>query len=326
MAENWSDEELKAAVDMYLAMAKYEADRKPYNKRQIYRELAGRFARTDKAFEFRMQNISAILKEQGKPWVPGLWPAENIGANVKPRIVALLENGAKTGRLASRSIPSYKAKLPAMRDWLREVARVGESVTYEQVMEVFGIDRFSLKYALEYLGRQAENLDEPIITAIVVSKKTKRCSSGFAKEFGNRDDVVERELLRKYWKVKENETIAGAPAATKEDIEVKAARFVSVEARPDQAAFRRRVFLACNGRCMVSGCDVDKALDAAHKHDRDWRAGHNNAEDGILLRKDLHALYDSKLLWLNSEGTIELHPSVLAHYKEFRGKFFGAKD
>jgi len=90
------------------------------------------------------------------------------------------------------------------------------------------------------------------------------------------------------------------------DIDVKAARFVSVEARPEQAAFRRKVFIACKGQCVISGCDVLKALDAAHKHDRDWRLGHNDAEDGYLLRKDLHALYDNNLLEITDKGEVQL--------------------
>jgi hypothetical protein len=316
MAENWSDDELAAAVGAYIEMAGLEAARKSYFKRDIYRDLAERFGRTEKAFEYRMQNISAVLDELGKSWIPGLKPAGNVGANVKHRIVALVERWEKDNWISTEKEASYKRKLPAMRDWLIEVARHRGQVTYGQVMKAFGIDRFSLRYVMEFLGHQANNLDEPIITALIVGTKTRRCSSGLAKEFSVHDDDAERQRLYDFWSNHEG-PVQAETALT--DLEVKAARFVSVEARPEQAAFRRQVYLACQGKCVISGCNVLSALDAAHKHGRDWHLGHNRAEDGHLLRKDLHALYDNKLLWITDEGKVELASSVMEHYKSFLG-------
>jgi hypothetical protein len=37
------------------------------------------------------------------------------------------------------------------------------------------------------------------------------------------------------------------------------------------------------------------------------------------LRKDLHALYDNGLLKINAESVVELHGSVMEHYKQFSG-------
>jgi hypothetical protein len=86
-----------------------------------------------------------------------------------------------------------------------------------------------------------------------------------------------------------------------------------------KAAFRREVFLACQGRCVVSGCDVVKALDAARKQGRDWRKGHNGADDGFVLRKDLHALYDAELLTINEQGVVDLDSALSDHYAAFQG-------
>lgn len=97
MAEDWSDAELEASVDAYLEMARLEEQQMPYSKREVYRELAARFDRTEKAFEYRMQNISSVLNELGRPWIPGLKPAGNVGANVKSRIEALLDRPNRDG-------------------------------------------------------------------------------------------------------------------------------------------------------------------------------------------------------------------------------------
>jgi hypothetical protein len=97
------------------------------------------------------------------------------------------------------------------------------------------------------------------------------------------------------------------------------ARFVSKEVRPQQAAFRRRVFEACGEQCVISGCDLVEALDAAHRKGRDWRK-HNGAFDGYVMRKDLHALYDNGLLVVETDGTITLHDSAVPQYGQFAGK------
>ncbi|MEK6424505.1 MAG: HNH endonuclease signature motif containing protein [Burkholderia gladioli] len=317
MAQNWSNDELAAVVGAYANMATLEAEQRSYSKRKIYRALASQFGRTEEEFEYQMQNISAVLQEAGRQWIPGLKPAGNIGANVKPRIISLLDQAATKKPPTSRSEAAYRPKLAAMRAWLIEVALDKRVVTYGQVMDAFGIDRFSLRHAMDYLGHQADNRNEPIVTALIVNKETQRCSEGLAQEFQVSDDEAERQRLYAFWNVAEEDRtdIAEEP----DTLEVKAARFVSVESRPDQAAFRRRVYLACNGACVISGCTVVKALDAAHKHGRNWKLGHNSASDGYLLRKDLHALYDNHLLWIGDDGAVELHPIVFEHYKQFAG-------
>src|SRR4051812_6689668 len=113
MAEEWSDAELAAAVDAYNEMARRNAASLPYSKKEVYRDLAERFGRTEKAFEYRMQNISAVLSELGRPWIPGLKPASNVGTNVKPRIIALLQRPRRR-ESAKRSDPVYKQELPAI--------------------------------------------------------------------------------------------------------------------------------------------------------------------------------------------------------------------
>ena len=317
--DDWSEEELAGAVAAYLEMANAESRRLPYNKRQSYRDLAAVFGRTEKAFEYRMQNISAVLAEEGKPWVPGLKPASNVGANVKLRISQLLQKAATTGHRKPIDEPEYKFKLPAIRSWLIQVARAKRTVTYGDLMECFGVGFRNLRRVMDYLGHQSDNLDEPIITAAIVSPKDGKCSPGFAKEFNVLDDGAERLRLYEYWDAHVDEHESQSKAVESESIEVKAARFVSVEVRPDQAAFRRRVFLAQGGRCVVSGCDVPKALDAAHKRGRDWRSGHNGASDGFVLRKDLHALYDCGLLDIDEQGVIKLDPLLRPHYGNFSG-------
>ncbi len=97
-------------------------------------------------------------------------------------------------------------------------------------------------------------------------------------------------------------------------------RFMSVEVRSGQARFRRAVFNACNGACVISGCPVPEVLEAAHLKGRKWRAGDNSASDGILLRRDLHALYDSDLLGIDASGVVQIDATAAGSYSEFHGR------
>ncbi|WP_164853366.1 HNH endonuclease signature motif containing protein [Paraburkholderia kirstenboschensis] len=65
---------------------------------------------------------------------------------------------------------------------------------------------------------------------------------------------------------------------------------------PNSLRSERQCLLLTVGQCAISGCDIPEALEAAHLRGRKWREGHNAAEDGILLRRDLHMLYDRELL------------------------------
>ncbi|MDI9695313.1 HNH endonuclease signature motif containing protein [Burkholderia cenocepacia] len=98
----------------------------------------------------------------------------------------------------------------------------------------------------------------------------------------------------------------------------RVARYMSVEVRQEQAAFRKAVFEAYDRRCAVSGCDIPEVLEAAHLRGRNWRAGHNAATDGILLRRDLHTLYDRQLLELY-DGVARFSPLVAHHYANLEG-------
>ncbi len=82
MSEKWSEEELRASVEAYVEMLRKESKRAAFTKKGYYEDLAKKFGRTVKSYEYRMQNISYVFSLQGRQWVSGLKPARNVGANV----------------------------------------------------------------------------------------------------------------------------------------------------------------------------------------------------------------------------------------------------
>jgi hypothetical protein len=227
------------------------------------------------------------------------------------------------------SSAAYIAKLPAMRQWLIDVARRGGTVTYAEARAPFGLRSLEHRHAMDRIGHECVDAGEPILTSLIVDETTGRCSEGFAKEF-RRDDAEERQDCYAFWPPL-GATSAGAAGSKTvkatsvsvppdETLQARAARFARAAARPEQAAFRRRVFLEHKGACVVTGCTIPEALDAAHREGRDWRRGHNSGADGLLLRKDIHALYDAGLVSIDDSGAAMSRRDVEVHYRDYLRK------
>lgn len=227
------------------------------------------------------------------------------------------------------STSTYKEKIPAIRAWLIEVSCTRGTVNYSDVMNRFALTFYPLRNAMSRLGHDCKNAGEPIITALIVDKETHRCSPGIFDEFDIDDDELERERCYAHWALDgagevPARVLAGPAtlinATASDDLEQRAARFTQVQTRPEQGPFRDAVFRACGGRCAISGCAVPEALEAAHLLGHDWRQGRNSATDGILLRRDLHTLYDRGLLLISGAGRVEFSAEAMAYYGEFNGK------
>ena len=89
---DWTDAELKTAVQAYLWMLGQELSGNTYSKSKTNQGLRdGELAsRTKASIEYRMQNISSALDELCLPRIKGYLPAKNIGNNVKDRIKGML--------------------------------------------------------------------------------------------------------------------------------------------------------------------------------------------------------------------------------------------
>lgn len=87
--------------------------------------------------------------------------------------------------------------------------------------------------------------------------------------------------------------------------------------RQGQANFRRALLAAYAGRCVISGCDVSETLEAAHI--KPYLGEHTNqVRNGLLLRADLHTLFDLRLIRIHPQDlTVVLDPSL--HESEYRG-------
>ena len=72
-------------------------------------------------------------------------------------------------------------------------------------------------------------------------------------------------------------------------------RLTEIAQRRGQGDFRKALLLAYQGECVVTGCDAQQALEAAHIIRYRGKKS-NQVTNGLLLRADIHTLFDLNLL------------------------------
>jgi len=92
---NWTQAEINASVVAYLNMLKQEDRGEAYSKKVVRDDLlAGDLrARSGAAIEYRMQNISAVLRNLGHRYIDGYKPATHVGSGPSKMILAALLTG-----------------------------------------------------------------------------------------------------------------------------------------------------------------------------------------------------------------------------------------
>jgi hypothetical protein len=125
------------------------------------------------------------------------------------------------------------------------------------------------------------------------------------------------EFLRK-----KGEEEANAGAFDPENTEDARERtLTSIVLRRGQPAFRKKLLRLCKGRCLVTGCDVEQALEAAHI--LPYKGEHtNHPSNGLLLRADLHTLFDLHLVAVDTKNmSLLLAPALKkTSYSDLEGK------
>jgi hypothetical protein len=123
--QDWTEEELRAAVDAYMAMLADEAAGREVNKTSWRNGLrTGALSqRSDGAVEYRMQNISHVLERMGRDRIAGYPPAANVGNAVAEKIEQIIDELApplRVGDIASTldQVMGVKAVFGPMSSYL----------------------------------------------------------------------------------------------------------------------------------------------------------------------------------------------------------------
>jgi hypothetical protein len=111
------------------------------------------------------------------------------------------------------------------------------------------------------------------------------------------------------------------------DTDARKRVMASIVRRQGQSAFRQKLLAAYSGECCISECDIERVLDAAHI--LPYRGDHtDHVTNGLLLRTDLHTLFDLGLIAIDAKR----HEVVISNslngsdYELFRGKKIALPD
>lgn len=90
--------------------------------------------------------------------------------------------------------------------------------------------------------------------------------------------------------------------------------------RQGQKKFRESLIAAYKGACAVTGCKVEQTLEAAHIWPYKGPKS-NDVRNGMLLRADIHSLFDQRLIRVDANYEIVMD-SVLRNtvYAKYEGK------
>lgn len=92
----------------------------------------------------------------------------------------------------------------------------------------------------------------------------------------------------------------------------------SIAQRQGQQAFRNRLLTAYSRRCAVTGTAAVPVLEAAHIA-RYLGPQSNRTNNGILLRADIHTLFDLHQLTISPDYVVWVNPKLGDTYDQFHG-------
>ena len=336
----WSDEELRAALTAYQWMLDQQIAGKSVNKKEVYRDLVNSHGRTTGAWDYRMQNISAVMSDLGRDTVTGLIPAANVGAGVTARLVKIIngENSEAFGMYKYGDKRTWELALDALVG-LGGTATLSQ-VTQRALEETPKLRPSNVGADLNFLA-----VNSPSRVSYTGADKPRRTDSGDVHDklfkIGSGQDVI-YELYRPevhgVWEIfpdanAENKRKLSVRRITDPvDLGLSEARdeaskdeafdvdgltdarmrvYASIVRRQGQPAFRKALLAAYEGRCAVTGCDVKDVLEAAHVHP--YRGKETNVTaNGLLLRADIHTLFDLYQIGIDPRTlTLRVGPSLL---------------
>ena len=341
---DWTPREVEVCVEAYLDMLRLEIADQPYSKAEFNRRVQQETGRSKGSVEFKFQNVSAVLDQMGHRWIKGYKPAKHaqIGPikdtldRLLPAFDARIAEGRHTPRSTTVAAPLQRASLqPLTRDAVTKAVQEFDALGRETFLETYGYGEADGYWLLYGQGRY-DRYDSKAIVGVAFKFIAGIERPLLANEFSGGRATVLRALQRLGFDV---EVSANAnpriqrPAvldpeaaeeqpfdpANQEDARDKVLR--EIRARRGQRQFRDALIDAYAGRCAITGCSVRDVLEAAHI--TPYRGPEtNHVTNGLLLRADLHTLFDTRLLAVDPDTLkVLVAPSIQdPAYRELHGK------
>jgi predicted restriction endonuclease len=94
---------------------------------------------------------------------------------------------------------------------------------------------------------------------------------------------------------------------------------VAIKTRRGQPAFRQALLTEYKGTCCITGCKIEAVLEAAHIIPNGDETNYS-VYNGLLLRADVHTLFDLGLLRFNGAGVAHVDDTLNgSEYYQYEG-------
>ncbi len=162
--DSWKPEEIIPAIEAYFAMVAQELAEQKVVKTAVYRSLEEEGSRTAKSYEYKMQNISAVLALNDLPFLKGLPPARNFQRALEPLVLAYLaEHPAR--RVELLAYGQHRHAQQSLHQLFDAAALAEEPAPHYQAaperdrsFRGVKVDFASREHACRNLGRSGEDL------------------------------------------------------------------------------------------------------------------------------------------------------------------------
>lgn len=185
-----------------------------------------------------------------------------------------------------------------------------------------GTDYYVLEFPVA-VGNSLDELEEFVRTTTTFSQNWTAPSHSIPAECGSHEanENLGKRTLREIMDRAEKDAAQelAEPILSEEDARERELRVVFL--RRGQGKFRKALLNAYERRCAVTGCNTEEVLEAAHIIPYMGGDDSNRCDNGLLLRADIHTLFDLGLLWINREMKVEIaHPLKDTEYGKLQGK------
>lgn len=93
-----------------------------------------------------------------------------------------------------------------------------------------------------------------------------------------------------------------------------------IKIRDGQSKFKGKILRAYNNKCCVTGETIPELLEAAHIQEYRNKES-NHVQNGLLLRVDIHRLYDNRLIFIDKNYVVHISNLITStEYRQYNGR------
>lgn len=284
----WSRAEVESIVDDYFDMLGMELSGRRYAKSQHRAALVERLpGRSEGSIEFKHCNISAVLSESGRPIIDGYKPRTNIQELLR---IVVDEKWPDFNESKSEVFPSalgrgeWRTDVVSCIDRLGTVFLLDDVYRFEEILSSFHPENRNVRAIIR---RSLQELRDLGVIVFVDNRGRYRKTPGFPAGV----EIVDIDAGESSDPFEMNDDVPNDPAE----------RYLrAIRSRRGAPSFRRKLMRLYDGKCAVTGDGPAEVLEAAHIEPHAV-SGRNSISNGLLLRADVHTLFDLDLLRINPE-------------------------